>query len=281
MRLRGSERFLSHEGPLRLSHEQGTAHLLHGVSSCKPPSPLCPLQVTQGLSLLQEQSIPPDAWMPLLSPEKKPLTSALPLLASASSAAAALLWWGGFGCFPFTRRPLSSWRASICVVMLRATSISLWSSYSSQTDLLATIPVTWYGAITCSASDFSCTELVLDLRVQGRISQMTQHANKTSFPHANPNVQLFQAQDVRSDHDEVPRVYGACHYTLRWGQHLWLTSTREQEMGRQGCCQAAPVAALSRDFCTLLGVWSKKKMKFMSEQSFEKQAGQGKSRFPF
>lgn len=219
MWLSGSERFLSHEGPLRLSHEQGRAHLLRAVSSCRPSSPPWPLQVTQGLSLLQEQSLPmPEC---LSCPQRRDLsTSALPLLASASFAAAALSWWGGFGCFPFNRRPLSSWRASICVVMLRATSISLWSSYSSQTDLLATVPVTRYGAITCSASDFGCTELVLDLRAQGSISQMTLHANKTSFPHANRTIQLFQARDVRSDHEEVPRVYAARHYTLRWGQHI-------------------------------------------------------------
>lgn len=87
-----------------------------------------------------------------------------------------------------------------------------------------------------SASNFGCTEPVLDPCAQGRISQMTLRANKISLPHANPNVLLFQAQDVHSDHNELPGVYLACQYTLRCSNHIfWLPSTHEQEAERWGC----------------------------------------------
>lgn len=137
-------------------------------------------------------------------------------------------------CLSLGKRPFSSCRVSIRVVMPQG-SISLSSSYSGQTDLLAPVHVTRYTAITFSASNFSCTEAALHSCAQGSIAQMTLHANKICFHHANPNILLLQAQDVHSDHSTVPQLYLACYYTLRCSKHIfWLTRTCKEEAERRG-----------------------------------------------
>lgn len=160
--------------------------------------------------------------------------------------------------------------------MLRA-SISLESSYSSQTDLLATTCVTQYTAVMFSASSFGSTEPVLDPCEQGRISQMTLHANEISPPPQSQKVLLAQAQDVHSGHSEVPEVYLASHHTFRCSKSsFWLTSTREQETGRQGWWKTISCTYPPLQFLHTLGSFAARRKWILLQHSLGKESSKEK-----